>query len=259
MVIPGLPDAVSADGEGGADSVETGGSALHRRLVTGDPTALADAFARFGDELRATADLTHTGQQATDLVREALAQLWEHPLLFPAEPAALAERLRQLVGELAAQDGQAAGGGLGPAAGPVESRRRGTGPRGQGRGRAGQAPLPDLTDPVAALLAAALARRPAAAAAPPYAAGFAACAAAVDRVLAGLTQQDWDRAAAVGDISAAPGGNGHGGKRTTREVLARLAGLDGAVAAAIGIPAAAALPWAAAARPALGIGPGSPP
>ncbi|MDT3442095.1 MULTISPECIES: hypothetical protein [unclassified Pseudofrankia] len=246
------------------------------RLVAGDPTALADAYTRHGDRLLAVA--AAAGQppaEAAAVARAVLVEVWEHPLRFPADDAALAETLAAAAGRLAAErssdadeparrgrpepspgflpdwrQGSSRIGGRGPSrigdgvpAGSAEpiwevSDLGGRDLGGQRSGRSGPRSRParpsagpagvDQADPRAALLAAALARRPAVAAAPPFAAPFAAWTAAVDRVLAELSPRDWDRPT---------GSDG----RTPREVVARLAGLDAALAGAIGIPVAGTL------------------
>jgi len=218
----------------GAGPAPSGGSPRHR-LVLGDPTALADAYTRYGARLLAVA--TAAGKspaQAAAVARAALAQAWEHPLRFPAGDEALAESLAAAAARLAAgppaRSGRQTRPGEPEPSSPDHSRptRPSAGPAGDGR-----------ADPRAALLAAALARRPAVAAAPAYAASFAAWTAAVDRVLAELSTRDWDRP------------TGRDG-RTPREVIARLAGLDAALAGAIGIPVAGALAQPAADPPTLG-------
>jgi len=230
---PAIPPA-----RGGAEA-----RALSGRLLAGDPTALADAYARFAGPL---ADASPAAGPAGGAVagcaagpppaaalaaaRAALARLWEHPLRFPAGDDELAGALAALTGRLAAEQ---------PARGPTGPGARGRARR-QLRGQRGpQADGPEL-DPRAELVAMALAARPAAAAAPSYAAPFAAWTAAVDRVLAELTVLDWDRP------------TGRDG-RTPREVVARLAGLDAAVAAAVGIPVAGSLARSLPDTPAEGI------
>ncbi|WP_045875308.1 hypothetical protein [Pseudofrankia sp. DC12] len=219
-----------------------GAARLSGRLATGDPTALADAYTRFSAALLAAA-AGHPDADRAAAVRSVLARLWEHPLRFPAEDdelaAALAAATRQYVAEQPARGARhVETRGPGPARRP-RPRLRGllTGPAG---------PLDDDgADPRVELLATALAYRPAAAATPPYAAPFAAWTATVDRVLAELSVLDWDRP------------TGHDG-RTPREVVARLAGLDAALAAAIGIPVAGALAQAGSGPAAEGIASASP-
>lgn len=191
------------------------------RLLVGDPTALADAYTRHGDRLLTAA--TAAGRppmEAATVARAVLVDAWEHPLQYPAGDEAfvdaLAAEATRLATERPAGDGGAARRGR-----PEPARRPRVRPARPVAGPAGA----DQADPRAALLGAALARRPAVAAAPPYAAPFAAWIAAVDRVLAELGPRDWDRP------TAADG-------RTPREIVARLAGLDAALAGAIGIPVA---------------------
>jgi hypothetical protein len=199
-------------------SARLGSARLSGRLIGGDPTALADAYTRFAGRLL---PLAAGHGDPGGVVRAVLARLWEHPLRYPAGDDELAEALAAATSQQAVEQpprgaalepGDAVAGRRAPSRG-----LRATGPTAAG----GQ-------DPRADLLATALAFRPAVAAAPPYAAPFAAWAATVDRVLAELTVLDWDRP------------TGRDG-RTPREVVARLAGLDAALTAAIGIPVAGAL------------------
>ena len=226
---PAIPPA-----RGGAEA-----RTLSGRLLAGDPTALADAYARFAGPLADASPAVGpaTGRAASPrpaaalaAARAALARLWEHPLRFPASDDELAAALGVLTGRLAAEQ---------PARGPTEPGAQGRARR-QLRGGPGRRADGPEVDPRAELVAIALAARPAAAAAPPYAAPFAAWTAAVDRVLAELTVLDWDRP------SSRDG-------RTPREVVARLAGLDAAVAAAIGIPIAGSLARSLPDTPAEGI------
>ncbi|ADP82760.1 hypothetical protein [Pseudofrankia inefficax] len=211
-----------------ADPPALGGAGvadLSGRLAAGDPTALADAYTRFSDRLLEVA-AGHAQADGAAAVRAVLARLWEHPLRYPAGDDALAAALDAATSQYVAEQ---------PARGAERVEVRGPGPARRPRPRL-PGPLTgptrsaddDAADPRVELLATALAYRPAVAATPPYAAPFAAWTATVDRVLAELSVLDWDRP------------TGHDG-RTPREVVARLAGLDAALATAIGIPVAGAL------------------
>jgi DNA-directed RNA polymerase specialized sigma24 family protein len=230
---PELPDRTPAGlGAGGAtagaapaDATSARGTAarLWPRLVAGDPTALADAYDRYADRLHTVARATASPADAAAVVRATFVRLWEHPLGYPAGDDDLAAALAAVTRRLAAERA---------APGTAERARR--------RPAAGPPVGVTGADPRAALLASALAHRPATAATPAYAAPFAAWTAVVDRVLAELRIRDWDRP--TGDDG-----------RTPREVVARLAGLNAALAAAIGIPVARTLARAGADTPAQGI------
>ncbi|MBL7550660.1 hypothetical protein I6A60_22705 [Frankia sp. AgB1.9] len=211
-----------------ADPPALGGAGvadLSGRLAAGDPTALADAYTRFSGRLLEVA-AGHAQADGAAAVRAVLARLWEHPLRYPAGDDALAAALAVATSQYVAEQ---------PARGAERVEVRGPGPARRPRPRLpGPVTGPtrsaddDAADPRVELLATALAYRPAVAATPPYAAPFAAWTATVDRVLAELSVLDWDRP------------TGHDG-RTPREVVARLAGLDAALATAIGIPVAGTL------------------
>ncbi|MBE8473201.1 RNA polymerase sigma factor [Streptomyces justiciae] len=63
---------------------------LHRRLVYGDESALAEAYAAYGGLVRAVAvRVTRSPGAAEDVAQEVFAQLWSRPYAFDARRGSL--------------------------------------------------------------------------------------------------------------------------------------------------------------------------
>lgn len=63
---------------------------LHRRLVYGDESALAEAYGAYGGLVRAVAvRVTRSGAAAEDVAQEVFAQLWSRPYAFDARRGSL--------------------------------------------------------------------------------------------------------------------------------------------------------------------------
>ncbi|MFF7275683.1 RNA polymerase sigma factor [Streptomyces griseorubiginosus] len=63
---------------------------LHRRLVYGDESALAEAYGVYGGLVRAVAlRVTRSGAAAEDVAQEVFAQLWSRPYAFDARRGSL--------------------------------------------------------------------------------------------------------------------------------------------------------------------------
>lgn len=76
---------------GGTTSVQRPADAeLHRRLVYGDESALAEAYGMYGGLVRAVAvRVTRSGAAAEDVAQEVFAQLWSRPYAFDARRGSL--------------------------------------------------------------------------------------------------------------------------------------------------------------------------
>ncbi|MGW3650661.1 RNA polymerase sigma factor [Streptomyces sp. NPDC000878] len=70
---------------------------LHRRLVYGDESALAEAYTAYGGLVRAVAArVTHSTAAAEDVAQEVFAQLWTRPYAFDARRGSLRTWLSML-------------------------------------------------------------------------------------------------------------------------------------------------------------------
>ncbi|MFF4258116.1 RNA polymerase sigma factor [Streptomyces sp. NPDC001663] len=81
----------------GDTSVQLSDAELHRRLVYGDESALAEAYAAYGGLVRAVAvRVTHSPAAAEDVAQEVFAQLWSRPYAFDADRGSLRTWLSML-------------------------------------------------------------------------------------------------------------------------------------------------------------------